>query len=178
MFKTHLDKKPKIHSSVYISNNVTVVFDVEIAEDSSIWFGTVIRGDVNVIKIGKRTSIQDNSTLHNTHYEKEDRSDGNQLIIGDDVTIAHHCMLHGCVIKNAVLVGMGATILDGVTIKEESIVGANSLVTKNKTFPPRSLIMGNPAKFIRELTQQEVDGIYKNAKNYVFLKNEYLKNNI
>ena len=175
MFQTHLNKTPKIDKSVYISDNTSVVYDVCVGEDSSIWFGTVIRGDVNAIKIGKRTSIQDNSTLHNTHYEKEDKSDGHELVIGDDVTVGHGCILHGCVIKNAVLVGMGACVLDGAVIGEESIVGANSLVTQKKIFPPRSLIMGSPAKLVRELTQEEVDAIYKNAKNYVYLKNEYLK---
>jgi len=101
-------------------------------------------------------------------------SDGNPTIIGDDVTIGHKVMLHGCTIEDGCLIGMSATILDGAVIGKESIVGAGSLVTKNKKFPPRSLIMGSPAKVIRELTDEEVANIYENAKNYVNYKNDYI----
>ena len=167
---------PKIKKSVWIAPNADIIGDVKIGKDSSIWFGSIIRGDVHFIKIGKRTSIQDMTMIHVTHFKKEKTlKDGNPTIIGDDVTIAHKVMLHGCTIGNGCLIGMSATILDGAEIGEESIVGARSLVTKNKKFPPRSLIMGSPAKVIRKLTNKEVENIYQNAQNYVKYKNDYLK---
>ncbi len=166
---------PKINPSAWIAPSADIIGDVEIGEDSSVWFGCVIRGDVHYIKIGKRTSIQDMSMIHVTHFKKEKKNtDGFPTIIGDDVTIAHHVMLHGCKIANACLIGMSATILDGAEIAEESIVGAGALVTGGKKFPPRSLILGSPAKVVRELTDEEVANIYQNAKNYVKYKNEYI----
>jgi len=165
---------PKIASSAWIAPSADIIGDVEIGEDSSVWFGCVVRGDVHYIKIGKRTNIQDLSMLHVTHYKKERKiGDGYPLIIGDDVTIAHKVMLHGCIIEDACLIGMNATILDGAKISKESIVGAGSVVTSNKTFPPRSLILGAPAKVVRELSDEEIENIYKNARNYVNYKNKY-----
>ena len=165
--------QPSIASDVFIAPSADIIGDVTIGEQSSVWFGCVIRGDVNSIKIGKRTSIQDLSMIHVTHFKKEDRSDGFATIIGDDVTIAHRVMLHGCTIEDACLIGMSATILDGAIIGKESIVGANSLVTKNKNFPPQSLIMGNPAKVVRELSDEEVASLYASAANYVKFKAMY-----
>ena len=165
---------PTLKKGAWIADGATVVGRTEIGEDSSIWFGSVVRGDVHYIKIGDRTSIQDLSMVHITHHKKDDMSDGNPTIIGDDVTIGHRVMLHGCTIENACLIGMSATILDGAIIAKESIVGAGSLVTKNKKFPPRSLIMGSPAKVIRELTDAEVEELYASAKRYVEFKNNYL----
>jgi len=165
--------QPSIASDVFIAPSADIIGDVNIGEQSSVWFGCVIRGDVNSIKIGKRTSIQDLSMIHVTHFKKEDRSDGFATIIGDDVTIAHRVMLHGCTIEDACLIGMSATILDGAIIGKESIVGANSLVTKNKNFPPQSLIMGNPAKVVRELSDEEVASLYASAANYVKFKAMY-----
>ena len=166
---------PQIENSTWVAPSADIVGDVKIGKDSSIWFGCVVRGDVHYITIGDRTSVQDMSMIHVTHFKKEKKiGDGYPTIVGDDVTIAHKVMLHGCKIGNACLIGMSATILDGAEIGDESIVGAGSLVTKNKKFPPRSLIMGSPAKVIRELTDKEVEGIYANAKNYVNYKNDYL----
>ena len=166
---------PKIHNTAWIAPSADIIGDVEIGEDSSVWFGCVIRGDVHYIKIGKRTSIQDMSMIHVTHFKKEKKlGDGYPTIIGDDVTIAHRVMLHGCIIGNACLIGMSATILDGAEIGEESIVGAGALVTQNKKFPPRSLILGSPAKVVRTLTDEEVEKIYQNAKNYINYKNDYI----
>ena len=164
---------PKLGKNAWIAEGASVIGNVEMGEDSAIWFGVVVRGDVHRIKIGARSNIQDLSMLHVTHYKKADMSDGNPTIIGDDVTVGHRVMLHGCTIEDACLIGMSATILDGAVIGKESIVGASSLVTKNKKFPPRSLIMGSPAKFIRELTQDEVDELYASANRYVKFKNEY-----
>lgn len=168
--------EPKIGDKTWIAPSADVIGDVEIGEDCSIWFGTVIRGDVHYIKIGDRTSVQDCSMVHVTHHKGNDRykeGDGTPTIIGNDVTIGHRVMLHGCTIEDACLIGMSATILDGAVIGKESIVGAGSLVTKGKKFPPRSLIMGSPAKAVRELTDEEVAELYASAKRYVSFKNEY-----
>lgn len=165
---------PKFKENSWIAPDSTVVGNVTAGEDVSIWFGCVIRGDVHKIEIGDRTNIQDLTMIHVTHYKKEDMSDGNPTIIGDDVTVGHRVMLHGCTIEDACLIGMSATILDGAVIGKESIVGAGALVTKGKKFPPRSLIVGSPAKAIRELTDKEVEELYNSAKRYVEFKNEYI----
>jgi len=167
-------KTPNINSSAFVAHSCDIIGEVEVGADSSIWFGCVVRGDVHYIKIGKRTNIQDLSMIHVTHFTKDDRSDGNPTIIGDDVTVGHRVMLHGCEVQDACLIGMSATILDGAVIGKESIVGANSLVTKGKKFPPRSLIVGSPAKLVRALNDEEVDSLYKSAKNYEELKDRYL----
>ena len=168
------DTIPKLGKKTWIAPSADVVGDVTCGDECSIWFGCVVRGDVNYIKIGDRVNIQDLSMIHVTHYKKADKSDGNPTIIGDDVTIGHRVMLHGCTIEDACLIGMSATILDGAVIGKESIVGAGSLVTKNKNFPPRSLIMGSPAKFVRELTDEEVKELYASASRYVEFKSEYI----
>ena len=165
---------PKIEKNVFVAPSADVIGDVKIGENSSIWFGAVIRGDVNSIHIGKNTSIQDLSMVHVTHYKNNDKSTGNPTIIGNDVTVGHRVMLHGCTIEDACLIGMSATILDGAVIGKESIVGAGALVTKNKIFPPRSLIVGSPAKAIRELTEEEVTELYASAKRYVEFKKDYI----
>jgi len=173
MIHTFKDFIPKIGANSWIAPSADVIGDVEIGKDCSIWFGTVIRGDVHYIKIGDRTSVQDLSMIHITHHKKADRSDGSPTIIGNDVTIGHRVMLHGCSIEDACLIGMSATILDNAVIGKESIVGASSLVTKGKVFPPRSLIMGSPAKVVRELTDEEVKELYASASRYVSFKNDY-----
>ena len=164
---------PNIDKRAWVAPGATVIGDVVIGEDSSIWFGTVVRGDVHKIRIGDRVSVQDLSMIHVTHYKKEDKSDGSPTIIGNDVTIGHRVMLHGCTIEDASLIGMSATILDDAVIGKESIVGAGALVTKGKKFPPRSLIIGSPAKVVRELTDEEVEELYASAKRYVGFMREY-----
>ncbi|NWF65908.1 MAG: gamma carbonic anhydrase family protein [Campylobacterales bacterium] len=165
---------PKYKDRTWIAPTSSVVGNVEMGEDVSIWFGCVVRGDVHYIKIGDRSNIQDLSMVHVTHYKKPDMSDGYPTIIGNDVTVGHKVMLHGCTIEDACLIGMSATILDGAVIGKESIVGAGALVTKGKVFPPRSLIMGSPAKVIRELSDEEVAELYSSAKRYVKFKDDYL----
>ena len=167
------DIVPSLGEKTWIADSADVVGDVSIGEDCSIWFGCVVRGDVHYITIGDRTNIQDLSMVHVTHHKKEDRSDGNPTIIGNDVTVGHRVMLHGCTIEDACLIGMSATILDGAVIGKESIVGAGSLVTKNKAFPPRSLIMGSPAKLVKELNDEEVKELYASASRYVKFKEDY-----
>ena len=165
---------PKFSRAVFLAENCVLIGDVDIGEDSSIWYNTVLRGDVHYIRVGKRVSIQDGTIVHVQHYTKEDRSDGYPTIIEDDVTVGHNAMLHGCKIGEGSLIGMCATILNGAVIGENSIVGANSLITQDKKYPSRSLIVGSPAKVIRELSENEVASLYKSANNYVGFKNEYL----
>jgi len=165
---------PKLGRNAWVADGASVIGRTVMGEDSAVWFGCVVRGDVHHITIGDRTNIQDLSMIHVTHHKLEDESDGNPTIIGNDVTVGHRVMLHGCTIEDACLIGMSATILDGAVIGKESIVGASSLVTKGKKFPPRSLIMGSPAKVVRELTDEEVEELYASAKRYVAFKNEYL----
>jgi len=177
MIMSFENNSPLIGKDTFIASSADVIGEVEIGEDSSVWFGCVIRADINNIKIGKRTNIQDLSMIHVDHYTLLDKSDGHPTIIGDDVTIGHKVMLHGCTVENACLIGMSATILDGAVIGKESIVGAGSLVTKDKKFPPRSLIVGSPAKLIRTLNDDEIKFLYKSAQNYVQYKDRYLKEN-
>ena len=166
--------EPRFDTSVFIAPSADVLGDVSIGKDSSIWFNCVVRGDIHRISIGERTSIQDLSMVHVTHYKSEDKSDGSPTFIGNDVTVGHQVMLHGCTIEDACLIGMSCTILDDALIGKESIVGAGSLITKGKKFPPRSLIMGSPAKVIRALSDEEVAFLYTSAKNYVEFKNRYM----
>lgn len=176
MIHKYKDTLPTLGQNTWVAPSADVIGDVVCGEDCSIWFGSVVRGDVHYIQIGDRVSIQDLSMVHVTHHKGGDKhkvGDGNPTVIGDDVTIGHRVMLHGCTIEKACLIGMSATILDGAVIGEESIVGASSLVTKNKIFPPRSLIMGSPAKRIRELTDAEVEELYASAHRYVEFKNNY-----
>lgn len=174
MIQSFENIKPNISKSVFIASSADIIGNVEIGDDSSIWFQTVIRGDMHSIKIGKRTSVQDLSMIHITHYKKPDKSDGSPTTIGDDVTIGHKVLLHGCEIQNACLIGMGAIILDDAIIQQQSIVGAGALVTKGKKFPPRSLILGSPAKVVRALSDKEIAFLYESSQTYVNLKNRYL----
>lgn len=164
---------PYIGKDSWVAPSADIIGNVTIGEDSSVWFGTVIRGDVHKIEIGDRTSIQDLSMVHVTHYKQDDMRDGNPTIIGNDVTIGHKVMLHGCTIEDGCLIGMSSTILDGAVIGTGSIVGAHSLVTSNKVFPPKSLIMGSPAKVVRTLSDKEVEDLIAHAARYVEFKKEY-----
>ncbi|MDO7253373.1 gamma carbonic anhydrase family protein [Helicobacter cappadocius] len=165
---------PKIDPSAIIFDGVHIIGDVYIEEKCSIWFGSVLRGDVNAIKIGKRSNIQDNTVIH-TEHSVSNSPDFGSVQIGSDVTIGHNCIIHACKIENLCLVGMGSIIMDGACIGELSIIGAGSLITKGKIFPPKSLIMGNPAKFIRTLNEDEIKNIAFSASRYVDLANAYLK---
>ncbi len=157
---------PVIHETAFVAPSADVIGDVEIGERSSIWFQTVIRGDVHKIKIGKRTNIQDHSLLHVTEG-------WTPLLIGDEVTIGHRVILHGCKVGNRVLVGMGSIILDGAEIGDECMIGAGALVTKNMKIPPRSLVLGIPGKVVRELKPEELAGLGESADHYVKTASEY-----
>lgn len=165
MILPHKGIEPKIDDSCFIAPSADIIGDVEIGEQSSVWFQVVIRGDVNYIRIGKRTNIQDGSVLHVTRNKPPMK--GAPLILGDDITLGHRVTLHGCTLKNRILVGMGAVILDGAVIDDDSIVAAGALVTKDKVFPPKSLIQGSPAKVARELTPEEIAFLKISATNYV-----------
>ena len=173
-FESHT---PDIHPSAYIDETALVSGEVEIGEDSSVWPMTVIRGDVNHIKIGKRSNIQDASVLHVTHASNEhsvkvtDAQIGYPLIIGDDVTVGHKALLHACVIGNRVLVGMGSTVMDGVIVEDETIIAAGSLVPPKKTLESGYLWVGSPVKKARELTTKEKGYLKYSAEHYVRLKN-------
>jgi len=156
---------PSIHSSAWVAPSADVIGQVSIGENSSVWFQCVLRSDVNKTIIGKNTNIQDLSMIH-TDVDT-------QTIIGDNVTIGHKVMLHGCKIEDNCLIGMSATILDNAVIGKGSIVGANSLVTSGKVFPANSLIMGSPAKVVKQLTKEDEEKLIKHAAHYVDYKNDY-----
>lgn len=156
---SYLELNPKIADSVFLAPGVKIIGDVKIDEFSSIWFNTVVRGDVNYIKIGKMTNVQDLSMLHVT-------KDTHPLIIGDNVTIGHSVTLHGCILKNNCFIGMGATILDGAVIEEDSMVAAGALVKQNFFVPKGKLVAGVPAKIIRDLNDEEINNIQASALRY------------
>ncbi|MBP6103105.1 MAG: gamma carbonic anhydrase family protein [Leptotrichiaceae bacterium] len=151
--------KPKIHENTFIANSADIIGNVEIFENVSIWFGAVLRGDVEKIVVGKNSNIQDNSTVH-TDF-------GIPCIIGENVTVGHNVVLHSCNISDNVIIGMGSTILNGAKIAKNCLVGANSLVTHKLEYEEGVLILGNPAKIVRILTDEEIEHIVKNANHYV-----------
>jgi carbonic anhydrase/acetyltransferase-like protein (isoleucine patch superfamily) len=171
--RTYQGQKPRIAKHVYVDATAVVIGDVEIGEHSSVWPLAVIRGDVHHIRIGKRTSVQDGSVLHVTHAGPYN-PDGYPLLIGDDVTIAHKVMLHGCTIGNRVLIGMGTTILDGVTVEDEVVIGAGTLVPPGKVLESGFLYLGNPVWKARPLTAAELEFFHYTSKRYVDLAAQYI----
>lgn len=165
--------RPTLGESVMIDSTSVVIGDVRLADDVGIWPLVVIRGDVNHVAIGKRTNIQDGSVLHVTH-KSTTNPEGNPLIVGEDVTVGHKVMLHGCTIGNRVLVGMGSILLDGVVVEDDVMIGAGSLVPQNKRLESGFLYLGSPVKQIRPLKEKELEGLKYSANNYVKWKNEYL----
>lgn len=151
---------PKIHSSVFLAEGIHIIGDVEIEADSSVWFNTVIRGDVHYIRIGSRTNIQDNSVIHVTHKKYP-------CIIGSNVTIGHNATIHACTIRDYCLIGMGAIILDNATIGKYSLVAAGAVVPMNMEIPEGVLVAGVPAKIIRELSVDEKKFLEQSAQNYI-----------
>lgn len=158
--------EPKIDSKAFIAKDADIIGEVFIEKECSIWFGAVIRGDVNKIYIGEGSNVQDNCVLHVSQYE-------NQIKIGKHVTVGHGSILHGCKIGDNSLIGMGSTILDNAEIGEGTLIGAGSLVTENKKIPSGVLCMGRPAKVIRNLTEEEKQEIKESAKHYIEISKEY-----
>ncbi|EKO3392419.1 gamma carbonic anhydrase family protein [Vibrio fluvialis] len=164
---------PQIGERVYIDESSVLVGDIKIGNDASIWPLVAARGDVNHIVIGTRSNIQDGSVLHVTHKNNEN-PDGYPLIIGEDVTVGHKVMLHGCTIQDRVLVGMGAIVLDGVVVESDVMIGAGSLVPPGKRLESGYLYIGSPVKQARPLNEKERAFLVKSAQNYVQNKNDYL----
>ncbi|MBA3692695.1 MAG: gamma carbonic anhydrase family protein [Acidobacteria bacterium] len=166
MIKSFQNLSPKIHESAFVADDAIIIGAVEIGAESSVWFGSILRGDVNHIRIGARTNVQDGSIIHvsrKTH----------STILEDEVTLGHRVTLHGCHIETGCLIGIGAIILDGVRVGKNSLVAAGSLITPNTQIPPRSLVMGSPAKVKRELGDDEVKDLEKFWRNYVSLSRIY-----
>ncbi len=158
---------PEIARSVFVAPSAQVIGDVKIGMDSSIWFGSVVRGDVHYIRIGERTNIQDLSVLHVTRKT-------HPLVIGNEVTVGHRVILHGCTVGDRVLIGMGTVVLDGALIEEGSFVGAGSLITEGMKVPSGTLALGSPARIKRELSERERAFLSESARNYVELAQSYL----
>lgn len=168
----YLGAHPALGAGVYIHPTALVIGDVTLGDDVSVWPLAVVRGDVNHIRIGARSNVQDGSVLHVSRpYPGNDQ--GWPLILGEDVVIGHKVVIHGCTIGNRVLVGIGAIVLDGVIVEDDVVVGAGSVVTPGKRLESRGLYVGNPARRMRELTQAEIERIPVMAGWYVRLKQDY-----
>jgi len=164
---TYKQISPKLDASVFVAPSADLIGDVELGPDSSLWFDVVVRGDVNYIRIGKGTNIQDGSVVHVTRVT-------NPTIIGDYVTVGHNVNLHGCTINDLCLIGMGAIVLDGVIVEKNAFVAAGCLVAPGKVVPSGTLYAGSPGKVVRELREEEIAFFRKSAQNYIDLKNDYL----
>ncbi|MDP2690218.1 MAG: gamma carbonic anhydrase family protein [Deltaproteobacteria bacterium] len=167
MLMSYKGMRPVLHETVFVVDSAVIIGDVKIGEYSSVWFNAVIRGDVHYIRIGDRTNVQDNSTLHVTN-------DIFPLNIGNDVTIGHNVTLHGCTVNDRCLIGMGAILLDGSEVGEDSIIGAGTLVKEGMKIPPRSLVVGLPGRVVRELRPEEAAKIKKSAQNYIGYARDYM----
>lgn len=170
MIKNFQNLRPKIHETAFIADDAVIIGDVEIGEESSVWFGSVLRGDVNRIRIGERVNIQDGCVIHvstKTH----------PTLLEDEITVGHRVTLHGCRVENGCLIGIGSIILDGARIGKNSLVAAGSLVTPGTIIPENSLIMGSPARVKRELIEKELESLKKSWQNYVLLSRIYRREN-
>lgn len=166
MIKAFNNIEPKIHETAFVADDAIVIGDVEIGEDASIWFGSIIRGDVNFIRIGARTNIQDATVIHVS-------SKTQSTILAHEVTVGHRVTLHGCYVETGCLIGIGSILLDGVRVGAHSLIAAGSLLTPNTQIPPGSLVMGSPAKVKRPLTEEELADLPRFWQNYVELKKQY-----
>ncbi len=165
MIRSYQDIDPQIDPSAFIAPGAWVIGRVTLAKDSSVFYNSVVRGDTDTISIGERSNIQDNCTLH--------VNSGDPLFIGNDVTLGHNALVHGCTIHDRVMIGMGAIVLDRAVIESGCIVAAGSLVPPGKTYAAGSMIMGSPARVVRELSGEEIDNIVRTAAHYVELKDSY-----
>ncbi len=167
-----LDHIPQISSSAWVHASATIIGKVRIGKDSSVWCGAVLRGDVHSIQIGERSNIQDNSVLHVSQPSLADPA-GSSLVIGNDVTVGHGCILHGCQVGHASMIGMGCLVMDKVFIEPEVLLGAGSLVPEGKTLSSGNLYLGRPARLVRPLTADEIAYLYYSAQNYTRLAAQY-----
>jgi carbonic anhydrase/acetyltransferase-like protein (isoleucine patch superfamily) len=159
MIYQYLDRAPSLPEKYYIADNATIIGDVVLGNQSSVWFGAVLRGDIEPVIIGERSNIQDNSVAHT--------GKGAPTILGNDVTVGHKVTLHGCRIGNNCLIGMGAILLDGCEIGDNCIIGAGAIVSMNRRIPAGSLALGAPAKVIRSLSEEDISNVRKYAERYV-----------
>lgn len=174
MIRPFKGMSPQIAPSAFIAETAVVIGDVTIGPESSIWYNVVARGDVNFIRIGARSNIQDLSMLHVTHKKHAD-DPGAPLVIGDDVTVGHSVTLHGCTIGNGAFIGMQAMVMDKAVVGEGALVGARALVTEGTVIPPHTLWVGAPAKYKRDLAPDEIAWLRRSAGNYVRYSREYLE---
>ena len=158
---------PKIDTDSWVAGNATIIGKVELKKNSNIWFNSTLRGDEEPIVVGEGTNVQDGSVIHT--------DPGCPVIIGKNVTIGHLVMLHGCIIEDDCLIGIGSTILNKAKIGKNSIIGANALVTENKIIPERSLVLGSPGKIVRQVSDKEIESIKENARHYVETFSKYKK---
>lgn len=168
--KSFQGAKPVVKDECFIADNATLIGAVEVGENSSVWYNCVVRADVNKIVIGKNTNIQDLTMIHCDY--------GFPTNIGDNVTVGHRAIIHGCNIGNNCLIGMGSIVMDGAEIGEECIIGAGSVVSPGKKIPARSVVMGIPGKVVKELDENQVEAILKSAQTYVKLAQEHLKEDL
>jgi gamma-carbonic anhydrase len=166
MIKPFKSLFPRIHPTAFIADDAIVIGDVEIGENASIWFGSIVRGDVNYIRIGARTNLQDGTIVHVT-------SNDHPTVLENDITVGHRVTLHGCYVESGCLIGIGAILLDGVRVGKNSLIAAGSLLTPGTIIPPVSLVMGSPAKVKRALTEEEINAIARNVATYVELSTVY-----
>ena len=172
--RPYLNSTPQLSNNCYIDEMSVVIGDVILAENVSVWPFAVIRGDVNHIRIGKNSNVQDHAMLHVSH-KKADKPNGSPLVIGEDVTIGHHVTLHGCTIGNRVLIGINSIVLDDVIIPDDVMIGAGTLVPPGKVLESGYLYVGSPAKKVRPLTEQELAFLPYSAQNYVKVSGHYLE---
>ena len=168
MIRPYRGRMPVVDPTAFVDDSAQVIGDVVVGAESSVWMNAVIRGDVNTIRIGARTNVQDGTVIHVMHGT-------HPTVVGDDVTIGHGAIVHGCTVGQRVLVGMGAILLNGSTIGSDTIVAAGSLVTEDMVVPSRSLVMGSPARVRRPLTDREVQFVLESAGNYVRYRLDYVR---
>lgn len=161
------NKRPKIHRTAFVADNTTLIGDIVLCEDSSVWYGSVLRGDINSITVGARSNIQDLCIVH--------VDTGKPVVIGDDVTVGHGAILHGCIIEDRCLIGMGAIVLDGAIIRTGAVVGAGALVPPGKEVKARTLVAGVPAQKLRGLTEEDYESLKHHAKAYADYANRHKK---
>jgi carbonic anhydrase/acetyltransferase-like protein (isoleucine patch superfamily) len=161
-------KEPRLGSRVFVAENAAIIGDVVLGDDCSVWYSATLRGDVNAIRIGAGTNIQDNCTLHVTHHDWP-------TTIGARVTIGHGAIVHGCTVHDGALIGMGSRVLDGAIIGESALVGAGALVPEGMQVPPRTLVVGVPARVKRDLTSDELVHLDRSWRNYIEYKDKYLQ---